>query len=88
MLLNASQQEAIKTVEVLKHSPFNIRLSLKNFDDRPKIVNEKNDSNKEMGAFKRVFDAINQEETNSGNANGVVLTDMYDDNLNEIKNYI
>ena len=80
-----SSIDVIQNFETFKSSRFNVRLSLRNFDEKPQPVNgssiEGMYSNQPMAKHK---ESLNEDHLGSKNLNGLKLTLLYDDFLNEI----
>jgi hypothetical protein len=81
-----SPEDIISNFESFKTSRFNVRLSLRNFDEKPQPVNSSGIegvySNQPLAKHK---EGINDEHLGNKNLNGLKLTLLYDDYLNEIQ---
>jgi len=85
LTLFKSAEDVIQNFEAFKASRFNVRLSLRNFDEKPQPVNgssiEGVYASQHLAKHK---ESINEEHLGNKNLNGLKLTLLYDDYLNEI----
>jgi hypothetical protein len=85
LTMHSSLGEVIDNFETLKASRFNVRLSLRNFDEKPQPVN----GTSLEGIYGKGTNSKNKENPKeehiiSKNTNVLRLTHLYDDHLNEI----